>query len=69
MSINIQPSVTADSTGVALVQAISPIGQAQVANDDDRRIQEILLLMQQANLLSTQLVNEKTARYTFMEIR
>jgi len=69
MSINIQPATSVDSTGAVLTPAVSVTGQTQVADDVLRRIQEIILLHQQANLLSTQLANDKTGKYNFMEIR
>lgn len=69
MSITVQPQAATDATGAALVPAISTTGQVQVANDDLRRIQEIILIHQQASLFSIQLAGEKTARYTFLEVR
>jgi len=69
MGIDVQPVSTTNSDGSAAIPTISPTGQVSVTDDCLRRIQEIILLMQQANLISTQLVNDKTSKYNFMEIR
>jgi hypothetical protein len=51
------------------VANVDILGNLQFTNDVDRRIQEIMMLMQQSQLLSIQLSNDKTGRYNLMEIR